>query len=746
MSPNSSPFSLDDLIAQRLVQLDQGRSQSVDPMDASDEAAGQVESKRSAKTSQTPTRPLPRFSLDSSPQQPTARPASQLLKTRHRIPVLELDSRELDHLGQPQAGRAALLGDSLERIGDISQTAAHTVATDHGEIWLSGTSLLCRCPDCQAPMTIRLWLRLADCWRCQSSISLTESQMRTARELTKKLAAPARQLPSAPAVTRTAPENRVAAPKIKREFVPPGRTNLPTTAPRLKPFVPPTAGAQTSRQREYEELSRGSWAASLFRSGFRLTPAWLVSLILHVIALLILALVIMGDKNYLPDSITLSSFLSEADETGGEIRTADNRDLLQDDLLSGSKLAASDREIRNTIVEANKDAKTLQVDPTPVTPLPNINIIKKNITTRPEQSMSFAARDPRVRSEIVRKEGGTTITEAAVARGIRWLASVQNQNGGWNLRRYNRSSDPDNPSDVMGTSLALLPMLGAGQTHEYGVYKKNVEAGLAWLIKNQADNGDLRAGYTGQAGMYAHGQATIVLCEALALTGDERFREPAQRAIKFIELAQHGKGGWRYQPGQAGDTSVFGWHMMALQSARADGMDIDIDDSTLKLADYFLDQVTAKASFKNRRRSSLPDGAAYCYQPGREATAAMTAEAILCRMYLGWKRDDPRIDAAVKWLITDHLPSSNEKNLYYWYYGTQVMHNYGGEQWNTWNDRMRALLISSQDTRSRNAGSWEHTQFEWGPKGGRIYTTSLAVCTLEVYYRHLPLFKQIELD
>ena len=125
----------------------------------------------------------------------------------------------------------------------------------------------------------------------------------------------------------------------------------------------------------------------------------------------------------------------------------------------------------------------------------------------------------------------------------------------------------------------------------------------------------------------------------------------------------------------------------------------------------------------------------------------MTAEAILCRMYLGWKKSDPRLSQAVKWLIEDHFPtSSGKKNLYYWYYGTQVMHHYGGKPWEKWNRKMRELLITSQDTRGTNAGSWNPTRFQWGSKGGRIYTTSLAVCTLEVYYRHLPLFKQIELN
>ena len=124
----------------------------------------------------------------------------------------------------------------------------------------------------------------------------------------------------------------------------------------------------------------------------------------------------------------------------------------------------------------------------------------------------------------------------------------------------------------------------------------------------------------------------------------------------------------------------------------------------------------------------------------------MTAEAILCRMYLGWRKDDPRMKSAIAWLVNEHLPSSKDKNLYYWYYGTQVMHHYGGEPWEKWNQRVRTLLIESQTGRGRYPGSWSPDEFEWGKKGGRIYTTAMAVCTLEVYYRHLPLFKQLELE
>jgi len=608
---------------------------------------------------------------------------------------------------------------------DISHTASHRIRCQDGDVWISGNSLLCACPDCAAPMTIRIWLRLADCWRCDSSVSLSEEQIRAVHQLAE-LAPPPK--------SRPAPLAPAPAPRPQ--------SNLPAPAPpSIDAPLPLGPGEQ-----ELEHLSRGSIAARLVRDGFKLTPAWMVSFILHLIVILILALIMLGDKSFLPETITLSTFLSSEKATGGEIRFENPDDLLQDDLAFASDMSVSDRELRNVLRKANQDAKALQVDPQPLAPLPDLNRIKKNITTTSGPLMSFAARDPRVRAEIVRKQGGTTITEAAVSRGIRWLASVQNHDGGWSLGEYKNHKRQNNKSDIMGTSLALLPMLGAGQTHEFGAYKQTVAEGLAWILENQKANGDLRAGYEGQAGMYAHGQAAIVLCEALALTGDQKFRDPAQRAIRFIELAQHAQGGWRYRPGQEGDTSVFGWQMMALQSARSPDLNLNVDESTIKMADYFLDKVTANARFNNRRKTKLPKGSAYCYQPGRNATAAMTAEAILCRMYLGWKKDDPRLSSAVNWLIQDHFPSARDGNLYYWYYGTQVMHHYGGEPWDKWNDKMRELLISSQETRGSYPGSWSPNKFEWGPKGGRIYTTSLAVCTLEVYYRHLPLFKQIELD
>jgi hypothetical protein len=250
------------------------------------------------------------------------------------------------------------------------------------------------------------------------------------------------------------------------------------------------------------------------------------------------------------------------------------------------------------------------------------------------------------------------------------------------------------------------------------------------MLAEQRPDGDLRGRSDGNAGMYAHGQATIVLCEAFLMTGDEELRRPAQRAVDFIVNAQHAAGGWRYSPGQPGDTSVLGWQWMALQSARA--ANLTVPDETLELAANFLDSVGHQG------------GSLYSYLQGHPPTHVMTAEALLCRIYQGWKLDTPELMRGVEYLTTNHLPRERDPNIYYWYYATQTMHHVGGDDWDTWNAHMREILVDLQERRGHAAGSWS-PRGDHASAGGRIYMTALAVCSLEVYYRHLPLFRQLEL-
>ena len=427
-----------------------------------------------------------------------------------------------------------------------------------GMFWLSGDVLMCACPDCGAPMTVRIWLMIADCWRCQTSIELTEEQEREARRVLQRHAV---RLDSPAAVT--APARRSPVPELSPLTRPAtsragsvSRSGGDDHHPRVthEPSAPPRAWVDAPTQRPRPQPARRRranvthWLHGLLKN----MPAWLISLLFHVILLTILGL-LTSEKERGP-YITLSSRVNRVVREGGDTRIVDPTDKSVFDLGVPDSIDLEDPALRRAVARADQDARQLRLTEPNNPYLPDLETIKQKLQSRSASRKTLAVRDPRVRVEMVKREGGTTLTEAAVARGLRWLARHQNPDGSWSLDRFDRAASCDCGergrirSESAGTSLALLPFLGAGQTHLFGIYKDSVARGLRWLIQSQGSDGDLRGSSSQYPGMYAQGQAAIVLCEAFLMTGDEELRIPAQRAIDFIVEAQYPDGGWRYYP------------------------------------------------------------------------------------------------------------------------------------------------------------------------------------------------------
>jgi hypothetical protein len=328
---------------------------------------------------------------------------------------------------------------------------------------------------------------------------------------------------------------------------------------------------------------------------------------------------------------------------------------------------------------------------------------------------------------LLQKGFGSPASEAAVTKGLLWLARVQSPSGVWKLDG-NFPNKGGAPNDAAATALGLLPFLGAGFTHKTAkdnLYDKTIDKALRALIAMQ----DKRTGAFSRD-MYAHGLATIAMSEAFSLSQDYSLKRPTQLALNHIVAAQHEGGGWRYSAGQAGDTSVSGWQIMALKSGLMAGF--DIPSSTLRKAQTFLDSVA----------QSSTEGSGYT-DPNLP-TPTMTAVSLLCRQYIsGWGRQNLRLIKAVDNYIKPKPPQPDKKDVYYYYYATQVMHNLGGDDWKAWNAKMRDQLIASQDNDAKlplTYGSWSPVGDQWGETGGRLMVTSLNLLTLEVYYRYLPLY------
>jgi hypothetical protein len=250
--------------------------------------------------------------------------------------------------------------------------------------------------------------------------------------------------------------------------------------------------------------------------------------------------------------------------------------------------------------------------------------------------------------------------------------------------------------------------------------------------------------------MYAQAIGTVALCEAYGMTRDKGLLlTSAQAAINYIERAQAPNGSWGYQAGSAGDTSIVGWQIQALQAARL-SKDIVVDKQVIKKAISFLNLAGAGA---------LKEMYGYNDNTGAAPATSLTAVGLLCRYYIdGWGPDNGGYSRGVAGLMK-RTPNADGKeksvpDMYFYYYATQVVHFNEGEEWKQWNEGTkqkdgtrkggaRDLLIDLQHKKGgAREGSWDPDGGFIGRQCGRLGTTALCLLTLEVYYRHLPLTKR----
>ncbi len=368
------------------------------------------------------------------------------------------------------------------------------------------------------------------------------------------------------------------------------------------------------------------------------------------------------------------------------------------------------------------------------------DVLQETAASAADSTSDSAAVDGRSaegRAMMLQKYGGSAASESAVQRALQWLAARQRPDGSWDFVDVGTSGNAGrvhNP--IGGTAYALLPFLAAGQSHrdKESTHRKTVEAGLNYLLKAGVRTpagfdlrGVLNKGDKDKEpneAYYVHGAAALALCEAWLMTKDRRLKPAAEDAIQFLVNSQDPQGGgWRYLPRQPGSTSVTATQLMALAAAKKSGF--RIPDATFNKASFYLDSVQVDA-----------DGR-YGYEVQKKSyQISVTAMALLSRMYLGWGRDDGNLRGGIQ-LLDKRGPYDN---LYYTYFATQVMRNWGGDEWERWNKRMRDDLIHWQELDGPAAGSWTpRDRDHYSLAGGRLLTTCLATLTLEVYYRYQPI-------
>ncbi|GAB5405003.1 MAG: hypothetical protein Aurels2KO_32340 [Aureliella sp.] len=451
-------------------------------------------------------------------------------------------------------------------------------------------------------------------------------------------------------------------------------------------------------------------------------PSWLASLVFHLVLLLVLALIPI--RNIVSGPIT---FL--LGESAGEISS--EFDLTATDDQKSDMLESSDLSPMET-VDATNPLKELTL-PEPIAPTiapEQVDVADSKILESLPYGITvgLSGRSGAMKDTLLKQFGGTAETEAAVELGLAWLARQQNSDGSWSLLGpYQQGGALENRTAA--TAMALNAFLGAGYTHKQGKYRDKVKIGLNWLLRRQDSQGFFADGEPSQQYMYAQAIASICVIEAFGMTRDTTLLGPAQASVKFAEGSQSKLRGWRYEPREDADLSVTGWYMMVLATGQMAGL--DVDRHLFKTVGTFLDSVASE------------DYSRYAYTTARGPSLTMTAEGMLCRIYLGWPRDHPSLKAAIRDDLLANLPADDgqDNSVYYTYYATQVLHHVGGDDWRRWNAAMRTVLPDTQIKIGPPRGSWDPGRDLFGAAGGRLYVTCLNLYCLEVYYRHLAIYK-----
>jgi hypothetical protein len=488
----------------------------------------------------------------------------------------------------------------------------------------------------------------------------------------------------------------------------------------------------------------------------RKTPWWAISTGLHVLAVLVIAFFWVVK--------------AQAETEGGfkvTPRPKIEPPVMRDDKVFSPTPIDLPQKIDNPVV--TRDPDTVLEDLDPDNPLRDARGKMEFISEAPFESRNAntsigvgalaggkKGNGPFAGRQFRRPGGGggpTPQTEDGVLSALRWLARHQSPDGSWSVQGYVRqckaacSPSPGHEDfDAGVTGLSLLAFLGAGyshlskDTHDGICFGDVVRKALQWMMAHQDPEGCVGS-RNAQKYMYNHTLCALALAEAYGLTGSRLFQDNAQKAVDFVIASQNPGKGWRYSYKSGdNDSSVTGWAVMVLKSAEISGLVLPRSgyDGTRAWYDEVTEESYGRVGYTHK-------GTGKVFVPGMneqfEHHEALTAIAVMARIFMDKTKSDPRVSGGAELLLRDKPQwNGNAIDFYYWYYASLALFQFDGPhgaKWKSWNDPMASALVKNQNVRSSvcRSGSWEPVD-RWSGEGGRVYATAINCLTLEVYYRY----------
>jgi hypothetical protein len=304
----------------------------------------------------------------------------------------------------------------------------------------------------------------------------------------------------------------------------------------------------------------------------------------------------------------------------------------------------------------------------------------------------------------------TPAARRAITRGLDYLAEHQRGDGSF------QGSRGANTGIV---SFAVLSFLATGEMPDRGPRGELIARSIGFVLEQVLPSGLISNPQDSSNGpMYEHAMSVLMLAEVSGDYEHPKLSRTLHRGVELIVRSQNATGGWRYLPGSRdADLSVTVMQVVALRAARDAGITVP--------------RRTMDAALAYVKRCATPSGG-FLYQPGRGEPGYARTGAGVCALLLGGQWAAPETHRGVGYL-QEHKGQRGPIDPYYGlYYASHAMYlapNPG--EWQAWFPPIREELLAAQAPDGR-----------WDGEAGPLYGTQMAILTLAVPLRQLPVYQR----
>ncbi len=329
---------------------------------------------------------------------------------------------------------------------------------------------------------------------------------------------------------------------------------------------------------------------------------------------------------------------------------------------------------------------------------------------------------------------GKDLVDTSVDKAIDYLVSKQRADGSIVDRGYATAM----------TALSVMAMASTGVTVSDPTPRgRAMKKAVDYVLRDELRDDQGYFGQKDDSRMYGHGIITLMLTELLGMGADDdqdaKLHKCCREGISLILRSQQvpktsmHRGGWRYTPDASdSDLSVSVWQLMALRSAKNDGLEVPsgaIEDAVEYLERSFTSPLDRTG------RPTEQGGFAYTATQ-KNPTFTMTSAGLLALQVCG-RYESPLVVSASDWLKANPPKWGDRFFFYGTYYYAQGMYQRGNPYAKEADEAVQRILLEKQQP----DGSWiAQGGEESGP--GTVYSTSLAVLSLSVKYHYLPIYQR----